>query len=122
LATYFSEKFGTQIERQVIARIVGTPETFRNLPVEALRRIRISHITSTFEQEVYIVICDAVKITVLNYENILMIAAQIQAFEKWKLEDEIKKMQFSRNWFTSLFKEIKCLFQKVIFYWNKKDF
>ena len=27
LATYFSEKFGTQIQRQVIARIIGTPET-----------------------------------------------------------------------------------------------
>jgi hypothetical protein len=100
LATYFSEKFGTQIQRQVIARIIGTPETFRNLPIEALRRIRISHITSTFEQEVYIAICATVKITVLNYENILMIAAQIKAFEKWKLEDEIQKMQFSRNWFT----------------------
>ena len=29
-----------------------------------------------------------------------MIEAQIQAFEKWKLEDEIQKMHFSRNWFT----------------------
>ena len=29
LATYFSEKFGTQIQRQVIARIIDTPETFQ---------------------------------------------------------------------------------------------
>jgi hypothetical protein len=28
-----------------------------------------------------------------------MIAAQIQASKKWKLEDEIQKMQFSKNWF-----------------------
>jgi hypothetical protein len=38
LATYFSEKFGTQIQRQVITRIIGTPETFSNLPIEPLRR------------------------------------------------------------------------------------
>jgi hypothetical protein len=38
LATYFSEKFGTQIQRQLIRRIIGTPETFSNLPIEALRR------------------------------------------------------------------------------------
>jgi ABC-type oligopeptide transport system ATPase subunit len=29
LATYFSETFGTQIQRQVIARIIDTPETFQ---------------------------------------------------------------------------------------------
>ena len=29
-----------------------------------------------------------------------MIEAQIQALEKWKLEDEIQKMHFSRNWLT----------------------
>ena len=28
-----------------------------------------------------------------------MIEAQIQAFEKWKLEDEIQKMHFSKNLF-----------------------
>jgi hypothetical protein len=38
LASYFSEKFGTQIQRQVNARIIGTPATFSNLPIEALRR------------------------------------------------------------------------------------
>jgi hypothetical protein len=31
LASYFSEKFGTQIQRQVITRIIGTPETPENL-------------------------------------------------------------------------------------------
>jgi hypothetical protein len=35
LASYFSEKFGTQIQRQVNARIIGTPATFSNLPIEA---------------------------------------------------------------------------------------
>jgi hypothetical protein len=49
LATYFSEKFGTQIQRQVITGIIGTPETFSNLPMEALRR-KIISLTSTSEQ------------------------------------------------------------------------
>jgi hypothetical protein len=70
LATYFSERFGTQIQRQVNARIIGTPATFSNLPIEVLRRKKISRLTSTFEQEVYIGICDTF-IRIIETSNFL---------------------------------------------------
>jgi hypothetical protein len=70
LATYFSEKFGSQIQRQVNSRIIGTPATLSNLPIEALRQKKISRLTSTFEQEVYIGICDTL-IRIIETSNFL---------------------------------------------------
>ena len=43
MATYFSEKFGSQIQRQVITRInsISTPETFSNLPIGAAKNAQL---------------------------------------------------------------------------------
>ena len=49
-----------------------------------------------------------------------MIAAQIQALEKWKLEDEIQKMQFSRNWFARFKLFSKHLFVLLNFKISRK--
>ena len=119
VAGVFSERYERDISKQAIWRLTQQLSDVISAPMTSNHRIKIrSKLMEQFEDELYEKINTQLSSTPLTLSStpweVKLLGMNIQAYETFKNNTEINKLQFSNSWWRNFRKERNIRFKKTV--------